>query len=167
MSDYRWRQRRPRFNKFMRRVHRLQVENDAARVARQMLRAFGGEEGFARAVYEFWQTAGLTRDGIRTRNSLLLAIVEMSRFADADEAGRQKKIADEQKSCYHFMTDEELAEDCDRHALKMVRDHPEVAIRSAARLGWTIIPPADDEEPSRPGGNAGTGTVCAGLSQEL
>jgi hypothetical protein len=110
-------------------------------------RHYGGLRGLAIEVMH-WQK--LAKPGSQMAGKILHATLQMVTMAAEEQTKRAEQEEREREERYWAMSDEELqqehTENLMRTAQSLVAENPEIAVSAAHKLGWTVIPPEDEDD---------------------
>jgi len=112
--------------------------------AEMAIRRFGGIEKFTATLVE---AANKAEVGSREYLEILLAVVRLQVFCAEEE--RAKKDNEDLQAVVELTTNDDVGRELDALVADLIRSSPQIAIDAAARLGWTVIPPAEPQSPNR------------------
>ena len=111
----------------------------ASTLCGEMYNQFGGVAGFATAIWSHYEEATIS-----SKTRILLMI---GHFTELNSASREDCDPYSARTL-GLLTDEDLERRVEEQTERAIVSNPQLAIAAAARLGWTLIPPDDDDAES-------------------
>lgn len=124
---------------FLTETRRAQTAEALAAMIEEMIGRYHGVRRFAQRWYEAAEAA---RESGRTATALRSFVVLTRVMATHEELSPKA----------HELSDDELAARADQSVIRLIEQHPEVAVRACRRLGWQVTPmPEGDSNQEKDG----------------